>query len=205
MWCYKATIGLLAVALCAPVAALDLQGGGIALNNRGLEQTIDPPASLYIGNRDWWNQAWRTQPGIDLSSLRGNDPDNRWPAYMNLSRSFPVAGYSTTINAGIGLQPIDFSSRGSYEGLRLSLGGQIGIGNGFSFYGESAWVPGLLESAAVDELSGMQFETGVILNPLPNLSIRAAYRRYSLDYTLTGGVDEYATSQGIMIGTGLHW
>ncbi len=201
----RATIGLLILGCCTPVLALDLQGSGITVDNWGLTEGSDYRPALTIGDRDWWNQSWRTYQGINLEPFRNSEQAASWPTRMNLTHRFTEPGQHSAVNAGIGVQTIDFSPSRSHQGLRLSLGGRFGFSNGVTVYGESAWVPGLLDSGTVDSLSGLHFETGVMLNPLPYLSIRAAYRRYNLDYTLIGGVDEYATSQGIMIGTGLHW
>ncbi len=66
-------------------------------------------------------------------------------------------------------------------------------------------MPGLIKSRGVESLTGLEFESGVVLNPLPYLSIRAAYRRLNLDYTLTGGAGDHLTTEGIVIGTGIHW
>jgi hypothetical protein len=109
------------------------------------------------------------------------------------------------IDARLGIQTISLDHNDSRNGLRLSLGGRTGIGNSVTLYGESIWLPKLIESDGFDNLSGLEFETGVVLNPLPFLSIRAAYRRYNLDYTLTSGENNHTTTQGILIGTGIHW
>lgn len=192
--------------LSVPALSAGFTGSGINLGSWALEMDSAGYADATgSGAHQWWNRAWGLQGDIVLPETSLQSRDQSQPASLNLEHRLLSTPGNTVISAGIGVQSIYLARHDSRNSLSLSLNGKMGIGKGVTLYGESAWLPGLLETDGVDTLSSLEFETGVMLNPLPNLSIQAAYRRYNLDYTLTGGVADHATSQGFFLGTGLHW
>jgi hypothetical protein len=207
----RAIIGLFFFGLCAPIYAFEPTDTRIDLFTwrLGAPSDITGQTSRQTmfdsGVRDWWNQPWGTRDTISLTDISAASRNEPYSANLNLKQRLLSAPHNTIVDAGVGIKTIGFGRNDKRDGLRLSLGGQIGIGNFVTLYGESAWMPGLIESKGFESLTGLEFESGVVLNPLPYLSIRAAYRRLNLDYTLTGGAGDHLTTEGIVIGTGIHW
>jgi hypothetical protein len=203
--------GLLLFGLSVPTYALEPIEVGLGHNTWDLSSSagtiIDAkqPNSFSSGVRSWWSQPWGVYDTINLTDLYADSGQRSNPVNLNLKQRLLSTSQNTLIDAGLGIKTIGFGRDNTRDGLRLSLRGQMGLGRLLTFYGESAWVPGLIESSGVDNLSGIEFETGVMLNPWPNLTIRAAYRRLNLDYTLTGGRGEQSYTEGIFFGTGIHW
>jgi hypothetical protein len=202
----RATIWIFLFGLSTPAASLEPGDTGIGMSGWG--ELTDKSAYQYsyrAGAQDWWSQPWDNRDGIKLTGINAESYDESSPVSLSLKHRLFFTPRSTVIDAGLGIQTIGLERNDSRNGLRLSLGGRIGIGTFVTLYGESIWLPKLIESDGFENLSGLEFETGVVLNPLPFLSIRAAYRRYNLDYTLTSGENNHTTTQGFLIGTGIHW
>jgi hypothetical protein len=57
-----------------------------------------------------------------------------------------------------------------------------------------------------EDLSSISVETGLVLDPLPFVSLRLAWRYHITDYT--GGITGASTresSYGVVLGGGIHW
>ena len=203
--------GLLFFGLSIPGYALEPVEPGLDHNTWDLKPSTgaifgaQPPDSFGSGVRSWWTQPWGIYNTISLTDLYADSGQRSNPVDLNLKQRLFSTSQNAIIDAGLGIKTIGFGRDNTRDGLRISLRGQMGLGHLLTFYGESAWVPGLIESSGVDSLSGIEFETGVMLNPWPNLTVRAAYRRLNLDYTLTGGRGEQIYTEGIFFGTGIHW
>ncbi len=163
------------------------------------------PALFTNSVEGWWNQPWGTRHTISLTTLNTQTYQSSGLTNLDFKQRLLSTTGNTIVDAGIGIKTVGIGHNDSRDGLRLSLGGRMGVGDLVTLYGESAWMPGLIESNGFDELSGLEFETGVLFYPLPNMSIRAAYRRLNLDYTLSNGGDTRSLTEGIIFGTGIHW
>jgi hypothetical protein len=197
--------------MISPTYALEPAEAGIDLYTWGpgspspAADNINGFASFGYSARDWWSQPWGARDTIDLAGLNAEPRHTLQPTNLGFRPRLLSTPRNTIVDAGVGIKTIGFGQNGFRDGLRLSLGGRMGFGNLLTLYGESAWMPGLIESNGFDGLSGLEFETGVMLNPLPYLSFRAAYRRLNLDYRLTDSEGEHSYSEGIIFGTGIHW
>ncbi len=201
--------GLLLFGLSIPTYALEpVEAGQYTWDLKSSTGTTigaNQSNSFGSGVLNWWNQPWGTYNTFTLSDLYADSGQRSNSINLNLKQRLLSTSQHTSLDAGLGVKTIGFGNNDFRDGLRLSLRGQLGFGHRITFYGESAWMPGLIESSGFDNLSGLEFETGIMLNPWPNLSIRAAYRRLNLDYTLTGGRGEQLYTEGIFFGTGIRW
>lgn len=200
------TICLILFGVISPTYALEPAKTGIDLYTWSPGSlSTNSYASFGYSAQDWWNQPWGTGDTINLADLNTEPRHTFHPTNLDFRQRLLSTPRNTMVDAGVGIKTIGFGQNDFRDGLRLSVGGRMGFGNLFTLYGESAWMPGLIESNGFDSMSGLEFETGVMLNPLPYLSFRAAYRRLDLDYRLTDSEDEHSYTEGIIVGTGIHW
>ena len=93
---------------------------------------------------------------------------------------------------------------GNTDGVRLSLEGRIGLLGFVSLYGQSVWMPSMSSVDGYSDISGHELQTGVLFEPLPFLTLRAGFRQLDLDYE-SNGASGLTKSNGIILGTGIHW
>lgn len=173
------------------------------LSGNPFEGTLDP-GTLSFRAEGWWDQRWGVEGGIDLTDIDAEELENPERYHVDLKRRLFSATDNTFIAAGAGWEHLGLESGESSNGVRLSLEGRFGFAGFATLYGESIWMPYLSSVNGLDSLSGVEFETGIVFDPLPFWSIRAGYRRFKLDFDLDSGKGD-STSQGIVLGTGIHW
>lgn len=152
----------------------------------------------------WWDQGWGIRGGITLSDIEAEEFGDPRRYHIDVKRRLISPTDNTFLAAGAGWENLDLENGESSNGVRLSLEGRVGLGGFATLYGESVWMPRLSSVNGLEDLSGREFETGLVFDPFPFLSIRAGYRRFKLDFDLTDGSGQ-STSQGIVIGAGIHW
>jgi hypothetical protein len=154
----------------------------------------------------WWRQAWGIQTAlyrIDKGKLNGA-PDRQ--LVVNLERRLLSATDNTYLAAGLGWEENRFGEEGSASGGRVSADARIGLLGALYVYGKAGWAPDLKNLGQRRDISSVSVETGLVLDPLPFLSLRAAYRYHITDYTEAGtSTDRRESSYGIIFGGGVHW
>lgn len=203
----RVIIWLLLSGLCVPAYSQEPVDIGINLDewHKPAVDNVSQQPRFGTSTQAWWDQPWGLHEYTNLTDIYSESYERPGLNSLSLKQQLFFTPENTIIGMGLGVQNINVGRNDTRSGLHLSLGGRMGLGKFLTFYGESVWMPGLFESDGFDRLSGLEIETGLMLNPLPNLSIRAAYRKINLDYTLTGGTRDTTTTQGIIIGTGIHW
>lgn len=160
--------------------------------------------TVSLRGESWWDNKWGIQGGIDLTDIDAPQFDDPKRVSFDIKRRLFSPTDNTFLAAGLGWESLGLENGETSEGIRLSLEGRMGLAGVATLYGESVWMPKFDSVKGLDDISGLEFETGVVFNPFPFLSIRAGYRRFKLDYNLSGGSGN-TTSQGLVIGTGIHW
>ena len=175
------------------------------LSGNPFKGTLDA-GTISFRAEGWWDQRWGIKGGIDLTDIDADADELEDPEryHIDLKRRLFSPTDNTFFAAGVGWENLGLESGETSNGIRLSLEGRFGFAGFATFYGESIWMPRLSSVNGLEGLSGVEFETGVVFDPLPFWSIRAGYRRFELDFDLDSGKGE-STSQGIVLGTGLHW
>lgn len=154
----------------------------------------------------WWDQKWGIEGGIKLFETgTGNGQlENQQRTHLDLKRRLFSPTDNSYITAGLGWENIDLESGDHTSGVRLSLRGQISLVGIASLYGQSTWLPALQETSSFTNVSGTEFETGIVIEPFPFISLKVAYRRFKLDYDFSGST-QGTSSSGFILGTGIHW
>ena len=198
--------------LCMPSHAAGPFDGEITIDWWANELSGDPfDGSLDVGTlslraEGWWDQKWGVRGGFNLSDIETEGLEDRRRFKLDVKRRLISPTDNTFLAAGMGWERLRLENGESSQGVRLSLEGRVGLGGVATLYGESIWLPGLDNTDSYSDVSGVEFETGVVFDPLPFLSIRAGYRKFKLDYSLTGGgSDGDSSSQGVLLGAGIHW
>ncbi len=160
--------------------------------------------TVSLRAQGWWDQKWGIEGGINLSDTSSGQFEDQQHFSVELKRRLISPTDNTYLAAGLGWEDIQLESGDSTSGIRLSLRGQIGLVGFASLYGQSTWLPTLNSTSRFSNLSGSEFETGIVFEPLPFISLKAGYRRFKLDYGFSGSAGGSASS-GFILGTGIHW
>ncbi|MEE9447483.1 MAG: hypothetical protein V3V09_05960 [Arenicellales bacterium] len=178
---------------------------GNAFSGNPFNGTLDA-GTLNLRGAGWWDKKWGISAGANLSDIDTADFEDPRRFNLDIKRRLISPTDNTFIAAGLGWESLNLATGESSSGLRLSLEGRFGLAGIAAIYGESVWMPSLSAVDQREDLSGIEFETGVVFNPLPFVSVRAAYRHFKLDYRLSNeDGNGQSTAKGFLIGTGIHW
>lgn len=157
-----------------------------------------------IEGEAWWNQRWGLKGSLYrsdvLESNSGEGPDF---LSVDVKRRLISPTRNNFLALGLGWQSVDLTKEADTEGYRLVLQGGIGLTPVLSFYGHTAWMPGLVSSDEIKDPEGLEFEAGIAVKPFPFLSFRAGYRAFKLDYVSIQGANETSKSRGVVLGAGV--
>lgn len=174
------------------------------LSGDPFDGTLDA-GTLSLRAETWWDQKWGVRGGLSLSDIDDSQLEDRHRFNFDVKRRLISPTDNTFIAAGLGWENLRLENGENSQGVRLSLEGRLGLGGFATLYGESILLPNLDDADGYRDLSATEFEAGVVFDPLPFVSIRAGYRQFELDYNLSSGRSGESSSQGIIIGTGIHW
>lgn len=174
------------------------------LSGDPFDETLDV-GTFSLRAESWWDSKWGIRGELNLSDIENDQFEDRRRYKLDLKRRLISPTDNTFLAAGLGWENLTLETGEDSQGIRLSLEGRVGLIGIASLYGESIWLPSLDDTNEYNDLSGLEFETGIVFNPLPFISIRAGYRQFKLDYSLSSGSDGNSTSKGFLIGTGIHW
>lgn len=160
--------------------------------------------SHFFRAQNWWDNTWGLRGDIHFNGSDVLDFGNASRYNVDLQRRIFSLTDNTFLAAGLGWENLDLAGQSASDGLRLSLDASFGLVGVATLYGHSIWMPKLGSAADFSEVSGLEIEAGVVFNPFPFISVRAGYRRFTLDYNLLGERSN-TVSQGLVIGTGIHW
>ena len=148
----------------------------------------------------WLSNKW----GIRANYYRNPFEDTRFESSGQLNLDIKRRFLSPTDNSyfaiGLGYENLDLKNSGSSSGPRLVADGRLGLVGILYFYGQFAWIPVLQSFDNVDDIEARETEFGLVLDPLPFLSLRLGYRNYDIDHNLgSTGAD------GLIFAGGIHW
>ncbi len=176
---------------------------GNELSGNPFDNTLDA-GTLSLRAEGWWNKKWGIRGGLYLTDIDAPQFDDPRRISLDVKRRFLSPTDNTFVAAGLGWENLGLESGETSNGIRLSLEGRFGLGGIATLYGESIWMPSFSSVNGLSNVSGIEFETGVVFDPFPFLSVRAGYRRFRLNYDLNNDSGN-SISQGLLIGAGIHW
>jgi len=155
--------------------------------------------NLWLDNR--WGVSG-TMLQSDLTDI-GLDSNNHYS--FDLQRRILSLSDNSYIALGLGWEQLNLSNDSS-SGSRLQISGRVSLLGIAYLYGRSTWIPQLSDFAGYQDVSGLEHEAGISITPFPFLSLRAGYRRFSLDFTnASSGLGDSTESNGFILGAGFHW
>ena len=165
-------------------------------------------SALEAKPKAWWRR-W----GLEASYFKGDGVDDDHEHSLDfISVDAKRRLFSTTQNGfvtlGVGWTNIELNDVGETDdtqGLRLSLESRLGVAHLLHLYGHSAWYPELEDTSRLKQPNGFAVEAGLTVKPIPQLSFRAGYREFRLDFKSLQGANESSKSQGVVFGAGFHW
>lgn len=113
---------------------------------------------------------------------------------------------NTYVALGLGWEQDRFGTEGDTSAARVLIDSRIGVLGALYLYGEAGWAPQMGDLGLREDLSSISVETGLVLDPLPFVSLRLAWRYHITDYTGSiTGTSMRETSYGVILGGGIHW
>ena len=135
--------------------------------------------------------------------------DFMWKAFSPTENNF--------LAVGAGWQEMDMPSIGldSTSGARLSAEGRVAIIGVLQLFAQLSYYPSLDDGQGItpadgrfEDMSGSEYEFGLIWKLAPFVHLRAGYRESSVDFTridLSGALNGSAESSGFLVGMGVHF
>lgn len=159
----------------------------------------------FLGSGELWSDNW----GVSAKLLENRDDDVfGLPAdseYFNfdVKRRFGSKDRSN-FELGLGWQEFNISDQLQASGPKVSLSGRYSFTSTIQLYGETAYFPELEEQISDLSTSGFEVEAGVLYQPLPSVSLKAGYRKFSisLDDPI---IENLGSSSGFLLGTDLSF
>ena len=88
----------------------------------------------------------------------------------------------------------------------MSASGWAFLAGVVSVYGDAGWSPNLKHLGTRQDVSTISVETGLVIEPMPFISLRAAYRYHLTDYTdSVTGHDRREVTDRFLFGGGIRW
>ena len=149
----------------------------------------------------WWNRTWGLRGALHRIPEDQVDqaPNDQFQVDIQRRLQSPVS--DSYLSAGLGWEKNRFGSQGS-----LSAGGRAHLPGVVSVYINTGWSPNLKHLGTRQDVSTISVETGLVIEPMPFISLRAAYRYHLTDYTESvTGHDRREVTDGFHFGGGIHW
>jgi len=105
---------------------------------------------------------------------------------------------------GLGWQEFNINEQMQASGPKLSMSGRYSLNDTIQLYGETAYFPELEEQISDLSTSGFEFEAGVLYQPIPSISLKAGYRKFSIDMD-DPIIESLGSSSGFLLGTDLSF
>jgi hypothetical protein len=154
----------------------------------------------------WLDQRW----GFRTASYRVSEdavsmaPDEQ--TLIDLKYRLVSRADNTYVALGLGWEQDRFGAEGNTSAARVVIDSHIGVLGALYLYGEAGWAPQMGDLGLREDLSSISVETGLVLNPLPFVSMRLAWRYHITDYTGSiSGTSMRESSYGVVFGGGIHW
>ncbi|MEO0368235.1 MAG: YfaZ family outer membrane protein [Pseudomonadota bacterium] len=160
----------------------------------------------FLGSGELWSDNW----GISAKLLENTDDDvfgmPEDSEYFNFDVKRRIFGSKdkSNVELGLGWQEFSIDDQLQASGPKLSVSGRYSFTDAIQLYGETSYFPELEEELTDTAVSGFEFEAGVLYQPIPNISLKAGYRKFSLDIEDTL-VEDLGSSSGFLLGTDLSF
>ncbi len=161
--------------------------------------------SLTASGEIWIGDNWGLRLARFESDLEETELSNETRTQVELRRRLISASDNNFFALGVGAESIDLVNGESSEGLRLSAEARLALTPITYFYGRGAYLPWMEDAGTFTDITGSELEFGVSFTPFPFVSVKLGYLTLDLDYENAGGSGGSASSDGILIGAGLHW
>ena len=154
----------------------------------------------------WWNRTWGLRGALNRFPEDQVDQAPNEQLQVDIQRRLQSPVSDSYLSVGLGWEQNHFGSQGSLSGLRLSAGGRVHLPGVVSVYVNTGWSPNLKHLGTRQDVSTISVETGLVIEPMPFISLRAAYRYHLTDYTESvTGHDRREVTDGFRFGGGIHW
>ena len=160
----------------------------------------------FLGKGEIWSDKW----GVSAKLLENHEndvfgmPDDSEYFNFDVKRRFGSKDKSN-LELGLGWQEFNIDQQLQASGPKVSLSGRYNVTNAIQLYGETAYFPELEEQISDLNASGFEIEAGLLYQPIPSLSLKAGYRKFSLDFEDDPITEDLGSSSGFLLGTDLSF
>jgi hypothetical protein len=201
-------VGLLATLPAHALGPVDGEAGMLTwvVDTGDYTDTSIDTASIGGYAEFWLDQRWGFRTALyrvseDVVSMA---PDEQ--TLIDLKYRVASLTDNTYVALGLGWEQHRFGAEGDASAARVLIDGRIGVLGALYLYGEAGWAPQMGDLGLRDDLSSISVETGLVLDPLPFVSVRLAWRYHITDYTGSiTGASTRESSYGVVLGGGIHW
>lgn len=159
----------------------------------------------FLGAGELWSDNW----GVSAKLLENSNddvfglPEDSEYFNFDVKRRFGAKDKSN-IELGLGWQEFSIDQQLQASGPKVSVSGRYNFSSAIQLYGETAYFPELAEQVSDINASGFEIEAGVLYQPLPSLSLKAGYRKFSLDFE-DPITENLGSSSGFLLGSDLSF
>lgn len=148
----------------------------------------------------WFGNKWGVRANYYNADFENTNFATAKHVTVDVKRRLLSATDNSYLAVGLGYDHFDLEGSGTASGFRLVTDGRLGLAGIVYAYGQFAWIPALGDVNGLNDVSATEWEFGLVLDPLPFVSVRAGYRIYDIDHSQGG-----TKSDGFLIGGGVHW
>lgn len=159
----------------------------------------------FLGKGELWADNW----GVS-ASLMQNDQDDVFglpedSEYFNFDVKRRFGSHDkSNIELGLGWQELNIDSQLEASGPRFSLSGRLNLFPSIQIYGLTSYFPELEDDVLKGDVTGYEFEAGLLFQPFPSVSLKAGYRQFELDLE-DPEIEKLGSSSGFLLGTDWSW
>ena len=162
----------------------------------------------FLGKGEYWGNKWGVSAELqqsDETSVFGFPEDSQF-YNLDVKRRFGSRDKSN-VELGLGWQELNIDSYLDASGPRLSVAGRLNVNvfsSSFQVYGLTSYFPELEDDFQDNDASAYEVEAGLLYAPTDSVSLRAGYRRFSLDLD-DSSIEDIGSSSGFLLGTDWSW
>jgi hypothetical protein len=153
----------------------------------------------------WLFERWGARVGLYEAEFADLDEEVSYTSADLLAKILKLSR-NNYVAVGVGWEDIELASVVETSGPRFVAEGRVGLGGLVYGYAQVAYLADLDEFDGGEDVDGTEFDLGIVVEPLPFLTLRAGYRNTTIEFTATAsGQQIESEAEGFHAGVGIHF